>query len=236
MNKLIFILALSCLIAIDGSAQFSVYSGPAQTFIESAIKDIYKDQAEEILRTTKTYNCNDPEFDWQQYNDKTGKALVSKNFLELESKKDDLYCMSFCELPIDMRSDDFSVKLMMTPVKFSDNNPIGIVYDVESESNYRMLLLMKKSFQLVNVSDGKMSIVKKGLYKMPDKSKLILLDITRQKGKLIFSINGLEMIRTSSPEMKNPNFGFAVGPKAKLLGFGIGYEKVSPDLDEEGQL
>lgn len=226
MNRII-LLIFSCIIAFGASAQLT-----NERFGKSKISN----DLTELIGDTKIYPCTDPEFDWQQYDEKTGKALVTKNGLELESKKDDVYCMSFCELPIDMRGDDFSVKYLILPDKISDDKPFGVVYDVESDSNYRMLLIMKKSFQLINVSDGKMSVVKKGIYKTPNKFGVIFLEMSRKKDKLRFYINGLEMLKIKSPEMSNPNFGFIVAPKTRICGLAIGFDKSAPDLDEEGDI
>lgn len=176
--------------------------------------------------------CTDPEYDWNQYDEKTGKAIMGKKTLLLESKKDDVYCITFSELPISMKDDDFLVRLVMEPDEISDDEPFGIVYDVEDETNYRMLLAFKKSFQLVNVKDGKQSVVKKGIYKLKTKSKDVELDVARMKNKLYFFINGMEFLSIKSPEMENPMFGFVVSPKTKMECKSIGFWKQNPNNDE----
>lgn len=177
-------------------------------------------------------SCTDPEWDWSQYDEKTGKALVTKKGLELESKKD-AYCLTYCELPIGMTDDNFAVRFVMSPSEISDDKPFGIVYDVENESNYRMLLVMKKSFQVLTVKGGEAAVAKKGVYKSKNKSKQTEIDLVREKDKIYFFINGLELLKMSSPKMENPMFGFVVAPKAKMICESFGFKRHTPQTEDE---
>ncbi len=178
-------------------------------------------------------SCSDPEYDWQQFEKKTGKALVTKKGLELESKKDDIYTLTFCELPVDVTEDNFVVRFDMSPAGFSDEKPFGIIFDYENATKYRMIVFLKKSYQFVTVDDGKMSVVKEGLYKLKGKNKSVTVDLKQYRGKLFCAINGLEMMKTKTPELKNPMFGFIVGPKSKMICNSIGYYRESSVNDED---
>lgn len=216
--KKIILFAAVIILAVNGFAQ-SLEDDRAQS-------EKFNDY--NVIQEIELISCADPEYDWSQYDEKTGKALVTKKGLELESKANGFYCMSFCELPIAMQFDNFAVRFIMTPKEISDAKPFGIVYDVENEANYRMLLVMKKSFQVITVTDGKSAIVKKGVYKANNKSKQTEIDLVRQNDKLYFFINGLELLKLSSPKMENPTFGFVVAPKTKLSCNAIGYKKDTP--------
>lgn len=224
MNKFIVSTALAAIVSVGAYAQEEGYPIFHKTPMSITIDDF-----EGIELTT----CSDPTLDWQQYDEKTGRALVTNKGLELESKKDGLYCISFCELPISVKNDNFVVRFEMTPNEISDDKPFGVVYDVENEDNYRMLLIMKKSFQLLSIKDSKYSVVKKGLYKLKHKSKKLDIEMLRVKGHLYFYVDGLEIYKSKAPEMENPNFGFVVSPKAKMLCNGIGFIKESIDYEEE---
>lgn len=190
------------------------------------------ERIEKLLEKIELTPCIDPEYDWQQYDEKNGKAKMEKKFLLLESKKDDAFCGTFCELPIAMKHDDFIVRLQMA-AKISDDKGVGIIFDVEDDANYRMLLLMKKSYQLINIKDGKQLVAKKGVFKIKT-NEIVDLAISRYKEKLHFLLNGQEFFVTKSPEMENPTFGFVAPPKTKIACMGIGYWKENPaDTEEE---
>lgn len=223
MRKIIFAIAM-CMIATAIEAQDEGYAIFHKSPMNITVDDF------EVIELT---GCNDPTYDWQQYDEKTGKALVTKKGLELESKKDDVYSMTFCELPISVKDDNYVVRFEMTPNEISDDKPFGVVYDVEDENNYRMLLIMKKSFRLMSVKDGKISVVKKGLYKLKDKSKKLDVNMLKLKDHLYFFVDGLEIYKSKCPEMENPNFGFVVSPKVKMVCNNIGFIKETPDDEEE---
>lgn len=158
---------------------------------------------------------SDPEFEWMQFDEKAGKAMLTKKGLELESKKDNNLIFSCCDLPLNVIDDDFSVIFSMNPDGFSDEKPFGIVYDYENDRNFKALLVFKKGFQLVEMAKGELSISRKGVYKAKNK-KTMLIGITKENGKLTFTINGLQLATLKKVDIANPSFGFIVGNKAKL--------------------
>lgn len=188
----------------------------------------------ETIEKVELRDCSDPELDWSQYDEKYGKALVTKKGFELKSEKGGTYCMTYFEADnLNVESEDFIVRFVMTPKKISDNNPFGIVYDVENEDNYKVLLLFGKKFQRIKMSNGKAIVEKKDIYKLTSKSKTVEVDLVYEKGKLYFFINKLELNVLKNPVLKNPTFGFIVGPKSKMMCDKIGLKKFArPESNE----
>ena len=173
----------------------------------------------------------DPELDWSQFDEKQIKAILGKKGLVLESKVEEMPCLSVCELPINMKTDDFIVALKMLPESVDDDKPFGIVYDYRNDANYKMLLILKKSFQLVECDKGETSVVKKGMYKGKDKE--FTLSLTRNKNKLYFGINGIDLTSQLNSNLEYPSFGFVIASKGKLTGKSLAYKRISPKEVEE---
>lgn len=188
----------------------------------------------ETLQEIELLPCNDPVLDWSQFKEKTISSRVTNKGLEIISKDDSKYSMSFCEIScIGIEHDDFAVRFRMIPTAFSDEKPFGIVYDVENEDNYRMLLIFKNQYQRAIVKDGKITVEKKDLFKKTKNSKDIEIALVRQQGRLYFFINSLELKNTKSPDMENATFGFIVGPKNKLTCTHFGYRNYPPLSNDE---
>lgn len=173
----------------------------------------------------------DPEYEWMQYDEKEGKALLKKDGIELESKKDGSYAATYCELSMNMNETDFVVSFNMKPESVDDNKAFGIVYDVENDMTYKAVVLTKKGYQILSVKDGKVSVLRKGMYKA--KSKDFNLSMLMQKRKLTFFINGLPLATIKNAEIKNPQFGFVTSNKGKLLCKSFGYKLFYRETDEE---
>lgn len=175
---------------------------------------------------------SDIKLDWSQYKEKQIKAVLGKKGLELESKTVGIPCISVCELPINMKSEDFIVALKMSPEAVDDKKPFGIIYDYKDDANYKMLLILKKGFQLIECEKRELSVIKKGLYKGKDKE--FTLSITRNKNKLHFGINGINLISQLNSNLEYPVFGFVIASKGKLIGKSLAFKKTSPKETEEG--
>ncbi len=186
-----------------------------------------------------SYDVNDleyapvsaPDFDWFQFEEKQAKAIIGKKGLELESKVDGMPCFSVCELPINMESEDFLVALKMVPGSVDDKKPFGMVYDYQNDANFKMLLILKKGYQIVECEKGNRAVVKKGLYKGKDKE--FTVSIIRDQNKVHFGINGLNLTTMLNANLKYPVFGFVISTKGKLLGKSIAYKKVAAKEHEE---
>ncbi len=186
------------------------------------------------IESVELIDCSDPEFDWSQFDEKYGKALVTKKGFELESRKNDMYCITYFEAEkLNLESDDFIIRFIMTPKKISNDKPFGIIYDVENEKNYKALLLFEKNFQRIKVYDGQFAIEKKDIYKRLSKQKSIEVDLVMERGKLHCIINKLELDIIKNKKLTNPQFGFIVGPNCEMLCEKIGFKKFTrPEEDE----
>lgn len=173
----------------------------------------------------------DPEYEWMQYDEKDSKAMLKKQGLELESKKDDSLCATYCEMPFNTEDNDFVVIFDMKPESVDDKKPFGIIYDVENDVTYKAMVLTKKGYQVLSVADGKVSVLRKGMYKA--KSKDFSLAMYMKKGKLTFFVNGLPMCTMKNAVIKNPQFGFVVGNKGKMECKQFGYKVLERDTTSE---
>lgn len=183
------------------------------------------------VRELEYIPVSDPELDWSQFDEKQIKAILGNKGLELESKVEGMSCFSVCELPINMQSEDFVVALKMLPESVDDKKPFGIVYDYKNDANYKMLLILKRGFQLIECEKGELSVIKKGMYK--GKGKEFTLSIARNKNKLYFGINGINLTSQLNSNLEYPVFGFVIASKGKLVGKSLAFKKTSPKETEE---
>lgn len=183
------------------------------------------------VRELEYIPVSDPELDWSQYDEKQIKAILGKKGLELESKVEGVPCLSVCELPINMKSEDFIVALKMSPESVDDKKPFGIIYDYKNDANYKMLLILKKGFQMIECEKGECSVIKKGVYKGKDKE--FTISLTRNKNKLYFGINGINLTSQLNSNLEYPVFGFVIATKGKLVGKSLAFKKVRPKETEK---
>lgn len=189
----------------------------------------------ETIQKVDLYGCSEAEFDWSQYDEKAGKAMLTKKGLELESKEDGVWAMTFCELDnFNPKSQDFIIRYVMEPNDISDDKPFGIVYDVEDEENFRMVIVYKKNFRVCRVVNGHIYKGRSKLYK-PGKEKKMEIDLVRDRGKLYVFINGLELFDTKSPVIEHPTLGFVLPTKGKMLCEGIGFKRFASVNSEDSE-
>lgn len=207
---------------------------------------------------TKIIDMNDAEYQWDEFKEKKGKALIKNDCIELEAKKE---IVSTCtDLPLDMEKDIFNVRLYMIPDKLDNKGHIGFVFDKEDSDNYKMFTLTKKGCELSYVKDGKISSKYRGMYKpfkynpnldndddlkkningsanedktalrLPDNTKdLLVLKIARRGKNVTFSINGVELYKGKNIIMSNPTFGYVASEGYKLNGYGLIFTKVETE-------
>lgn len=172
----------------------------------------------EIISSVALMDCNDPELEWNQADEKTHKVLVTKKGLELESKKDDICAFSTCEISkFNPEIEDFIVRFVLEPNDISDDKTFGVIFDYKSKKNYKSIIFKKKKFELNEVVNGVEDTMKENIYKLKNKKKSLEVDLVRYEGKLYVFVNGLEIFKTASPQITNSSFGFIVGPKNKML-------------------
>lgn len=177
-------------------------------------------------------SMTDPEYEWMQYEEKNGKAILKKDCIELESKKDNFHSVTYCEFPMNTENNDFVISFNMKPDALDDNKPFGVVYDVENDKTFKAIILMKKAYQIIELNDGKISVLRKGLYKA--KSKDFNITMQMKYKKLTFYVNGLPMTTIKNAVVKNPIFGFLTMNKGKLTCKSFGYKVTNRVTDEEG--
>jgi len=175
-------------------------------------------------------SVTDPTLEWSQYDEKESKCILKSDGLQLESKKDNIAAITTCELPINI-NDDFRVDLKMKPQDLNEKHPCGVILDFENDNNYLMLLLEKKNFRLVRCSDGKQSVIQKGMYKF--KGKEIEVTIERRGDIISFSINELPVVSRKNLKLEYPGFGFVIGNKGKLVCLGVSYKSIINQSAEE---
>ena len=61
------------------------------------------------------------------------------------------------------------------------------------------------------------------------------IDLVRDRGKLYVFINGIELVKTKSPDIENPKIGIAVANKGKLLCEGIGFKRFASVNNEDSE-
>ncbi len=183
------------------------------------------------LPEVELISMSDPEYEWMQYDEKEGKALLKKDGIELESKKDNGYAATYCEFSMNPVDTDFVVTFNMKPGSVDNDKAFGIVYDVENDITYKAVVLTKKGFQILSVEDGKASVLRKGIYKV--KSKDFNLTMLMKRKKLTFYINGLPLATIKNAEIKNPQFGFVTSNKGKLLCKSFGYKVWYRESEED---
>lgn len=212
-------------------------------------------EAERIL--TKIVDMNNVEFQWEEFKEKTGKAFIKNDYIELEAKKD---IVSTCtELPIDVQKDIFAVRLYMTPDKIDSKGYVGIVFDRADSENYKMFTLTKKTHELSYVKDGKIISKHKGLYKafpynpeldndddlkrnvnsgsnernhaiqLPKTKDMFVFKIARRGNIVTFSVNGVELYKIKNLDMSNPTFGYVASEGHKLRGYGLVFTTIHPE-------
>lgn len=177
-------------------------------------------------------SMTDPEFEWMQYDEKNSKAILKKDCIELESKKNDVNAVTYCEFPINTEANDFVVSFNMKPDALDDDKPFGIVYDVENDNTYKAIILKKKAYQIISVNDGNISVLRKGLFKA--KSKEFNITMQMKYKKLTFYVNGLPMTTIKNSVVKNPIFGFLTMNKGKLTCKSFAYKVINRVTEDEG--
>lgn len=175
-------------------------------------------------------SVDDPAYEWSQYEEKDGSAMVSKNgWLELVSKTENHSSATVTELEVTPEA-DLTVTLMLM-AKAEEGKYAGMVFDYSSNRNYKAFLVSKKSFQYVTIDEGEISVVKQGLAK-PGK---IISKITfvKQGDKISVSVNDLDTTILKNVNLSNMNFGAIVTGKCKALIQGIIYSVAEAEDNEQ---
>lgn len=199
---------------------------------------------------TKVVDMYNTEFQWDEFKEKTGKAIVRGNYIELEAKKG---AVSTCtELPINMEKDIFTVRLYMEADQLDNEGYVGFVFDKDDADNYKMFTLTKKSYEVSYVKDGKTTPKHKGMYKffpykpdldkdenisrfsngnapaiqLPGSKKILVLKISRRGNALSFNINGIDLYNIKNIGLNSPVFGYVASEGHRLRGYGLIFSRM----------
>lgn len=193
----------------------------------------------------KAAAVDDPLYEWMQYDEKEARCMLTKeNILELDNRDPQSgAALTYTELPINMKDDEFRVNMVLAPVKISADHKVGVVFDFEDDRNLRYIVLDDKQFYIYSIRNGERALIKKGLYKIsPFSSSFIqsdlnvkgnkdniMISLEKKNGKLTFMVNDLPMGTLKNIELNHPAFGFTAIGKTKLKVYGLEYAKESPE-------
>lgn len=194
----------------------------------------------------------DPEYLWTQYEEKNEKVILDKNVLRLEAKQEGLKVISCAEFFLNTETEDFIFEFVFKPSEVNDKNNFGIVFDYKNENNFSLITFNKKGYMYSTCEKGELSVVKRGVYKLSPRKKIIadeeyaeelrailknknVYDVTlvQQQGKLFLLVNDVEIMSLKNVKITSPNMGFYVGSKMKLDAYCVLYSTISYDDDHQ---
>lgn len=168
-------------------------------------------------------------FDWQEYADKYGSALIKNGVLELACNEDEKAKTVECELPLRIEGDFKITATIRCPV-LNDKNFFGIIIDKDENLNKCLFLLRESEFMCCVYNRHKPSefsdsrpVKLKG-----SRDRTVEIVLERKGGKYIFSMNNMEIYKWAR-SMKSADFGFYTENKSKIL---IEEIKVEQDFRE----
>ncbi len=234
-------------------AFFIVFFTLTLPFVAKAQSYDLDDFVSDNIVMTKVVDMYNAEFQWDEFKEKTGKAIIKNDYIELEAKKEAV--TSCTELPINMKDDIFVVRLYMIPDKIDNNGYVGIVFDKTDSENYKMFTISKKSYEISYVKDGKKVPKHRGLYKsfpynpeldngdidnkntsggvnerkqtiqLPKTKDILVFKIGHRGNTVTFSVNGLELYKIKNINLDTPSFGYIASEGHKLRGYGLIFTK-----------
>lgn len=162
-----------------------------------------------------TFLTTDPQFEWSQFKDKKGCAILSNKGLVLECKSADYYVTSITELAFNTETDNFQFSANFVGPKLSNDTKIGIVFDYADNRNYKAITISKEQYSYFIVKDGMSSTVKTGLIKY--KGAFYNLLMKKKADKIFFYLNGIEFAKFSRIKIESPYIGVMLEGKGKTL-------------------
>lgn len=155
-------------------------------------------------------------FDWQEYADKSGSALIKNGALELTCNEDEKAKTVECELPLRIEG-DFKISATIQCPTINDKNFFGIIIDKDENLNKCLFLLKESQFMCcvynrhkpIEFADTRPIKLKGG------KKQTVNIVLERKGGKYIFSMNNMEIYKWSR-SMKSSDFGFYTENKSTI--------------------
>ena len=160
-------------------------------------------------------SMTDPQYEWSQFTNKTGRAVITANGLILESKSKEFMTSSVVELNFNPETDDFVFTTAFIGPKLSDGLSIGVIFDYVDARNYKGIELTKTQYKYFIVKDGVAADVKSGLIKFKDKTYNVAM--SRKGEKLFFYLNDIEFAKFNRIKIDSPYIGVFLKGKGKTI-------------------
>jgi len=155
---------------------------------------------------TETFDNN--LFRWDEFYEKDCSAGIEDGYFVLKGQKDN-GGHSVAELPI-FNDRNFKITFKFLVPKLNDEYYFGVIFNYEDGDNYESFELMERKFQCVNVKDGEIRMSRRGpVILSGGKNKNVEVVVEKKGGKLIFSVDNMEVI-TITRDVRLTTFGFLV--------------------------
>lgn len=173
---------------------------------------IVRAQQKRVIK--ETFESN--KMQWDEFYERSCSAGVGDGKLVIKSEDRDTLIRSVADFPIEVDR-DFCLKFDLSIKKINSSDWFGIMFNYEDENNYNCFLVKEKQFKVVNKVNGKKSISRQGgaILKPSKKEQKINIVMERKSGKLIFSVNNIEVI-SFKKRLETSTFGCCVSGENEL--------------------
>lgn len=174
----------------------------------------------------------DPAYEWNQFDSKISKAIMTDKGLVLESKLPNRIVATTTELPFNPEDPTFEFGLSFVNLKPQEYKYIGFVFNYESDRKYEGVLISKRHYKFFIVENGEMSISKQGFAKTGKFILNILMKCEHNRAE--FYVNGVEIKTLKQFNLINSNVGLAILGKMSVLCDKFYYKDIDEVDDSEG--
>lgn len=160
-------------------------------------------------------DITEPTYEWTQFDNKSGKITMTSSGLLIESKSKKQSLISVTEFPFNSENDSFEFGMTFSLTKAEKGKYIGIVFDYESNKDFKAIVFSQKDYIYYTVQRGEQSVIKQGLVKP---GKLISnIFIKYDSDKLEVLLNGLEVTTINRISITSPQLGVIVSGKTSAI-------------------
>lgn len=155
-------------------------------------------------------------FDWQEFSDKSGSALIKNGALELTCNEEEKVKTVQCELPLRIEG-DFKISATIQCPVINDKNFFGILFDKDENLNKCLFLLKEAQFKCCIYNDNKPIEFSdtRPIKLNGGKNLTVNIVLERKGGKYVFSMNNMEIYKWSR-DIKSTDFGFYTENKSSI--------------------
>lgn len=186
----------------------------------------------QTLQKLQFVPMSDTSVEWEQYGDKAYNVLLGPDGLEFYSKAPNLL-YSTAEFPFDPENDSFEYGVSFLNYKVDKTKCVGLIYDYESNNDYKYILVGQKDFICYTVKNGKVSINHRGLVK-PGKT-IDTITMKREGDKIDIMVNGVDLTTLKRVKLSETKLGilvFAYNKKVICDGYYFKVLKSNADTDQ----